>query len=141
MTQSNQGDDRSNDHPARLAGDGAPSDGSRDGASYNDQGDLTGPDSPAGARAHGAEAGEGHGDDLADRLGGDRADAGMSGAGAATGDMSAGRSEPAGADTPYVPSASDPGGMGGVGVSGATGTGRPPGGVSPIDPDRGDESD
>jgi hypothetical protein len=137
MTES-QDNDRSSDHPARLAGDGAPSDGSRDGASYNDQGDLTGPDSPAGARAHGAEAGQGQGDDLADRLGGDRTFAGMSGAGAATGDMRADRSEPADADTPYAPSVGDPGGMGGPGVAGATGTGRPPGGVSPIDSDCGD---
>lgn len=110
----------------------APTGGSR-GATYNDQGDLTGPDSE---RAEAPAAGEGQGDDLADRLGGE------AGTGAAiplgragSGDMDDGLSEQTGEDAPARGTGDDagaPGGMGGV--HGRTGTAqdRPPGGNSPV---------
>jgi hypothetical protein len=84
--------------------------------------------------------GEGQGDDLANALGGggSATGAGMTGAGAATGDASAMRSEgggAAGAAGLGGTDAGSPGGMGGVGASGGTGTGRPPGGVSPLPPE------
>ena len=113
----------------------APTGGSR-GATTNDQGDLTGPDSPAGEQAAQPQAGEGQGDDLADRLGGD------AGTGAAiplgragSGDMDDGSSEATGADAPASGTGDDagaPGGMGGV--HGRTGNAqdRPPGGSSPV---------
>jgi hypothetical protein len=72
---------------------GAGADGSR-GATYNDQGDLTGPDSPAGDAAGRRRPEEGQGDDLVDRLGGgEGTGAGLSGAGAETGDLYAADSE------------------------------------------------
>ena len=99
---------------------------------YNDRGDLTGPDSPAGLDAARSATGEGQGDDLVNRLGGERTEAGLSGAGAATGDMSAGRSEPDEPAEPIAPDGGSPGGMGGVHAQGGTGTERPAGGVSPV---------
>ena len=96
---------------------------------------MTGPDSPAGDGFMLNQSG-GQGDDLANRLGGDEGrGTGMSGGGAATGAMDADRSEPAAASGSGAPSGGDPGGMGGVGARGGTGTGRPPGGVSPIQAD------
>ncbi|MBV8687398.1 MAG: hypothetical protein JOZ90_13130 [Alphaproteobacteria bacterium] len=78
----------------------------------------------------------GQGDDTADALGGDpAAGAGLSGAGAATGDGRAGRSESGSGNGLGGPDAGSPGGMGGVGAAGGTGTGRPPGGVSPVPPE------
>ena len=99
---------------------------------------------PDGAK----RAGEGQGDDLANRLGGgERSGAGLA-AGAGSGSLDAGDSTPAGPDPGAgsddanpagpdpgnmglgSPSAGDVGGMGGAGAPRATG--RPPGGVSPI---------
>lgn len=86
---------------------------------------------------------QGQGDDLADALGGGEGEtgAGIAG-GAASGDASAGRSEGGGGAASGLggADAGSPGGMGGVGVAGGTGTGRPPGGVSPLqnDPNSGD---
>lgn len=119
---------------------GPASNGSLASGTYNEQGNLTGPDSPAGEGAAGDAGGEGQGDDLANRLGGSEGSgAGTSGAGAATGDMDADRSEASddsasgtagagGAD------AGSPGGMGGVRSQGGAsgGSDRPPGGVSPM---------
>lgn len=80
--------------------------------------------------------GEGQGDDLADRLGGGEGrGTGMSGGGAATGAMDDDRSEPDAPVESLAPSAGDPGGMGGVRAQGGTGTGRPPGGTSPVQAD------
>ena len=81
---------------------------------------------------------EGQGDDLVNRLDGDRTLAGLSGAGAATGDMSAGRSEPDEPAEPIAPDGGSPGGMGGVHAQGGTGTERPAGGVSPVQDHDGD---
>lgn len=121
--------------PGGASGNGPAANGSLGSGTYNDRGDVTGPDSPAGANA-GASGGEGQGDDLANRLGGDsNRGTGMSGAGAVTGNMGAASSEASGArdrDAAGTPSAGDPGGMGGVRAQGGTGTGRPPGGVSPL---------
>jgi len=76
---------------------------------------------------------EGQGDDLADRLGGGEG----GGAGAnASGDASPTRSEGGGGTGLGGIDAGSPGGMGGVGARGGTGTGRPPGGVSPVESDR-----
>lgn len=118
---------------------GPAANGSFASGTYNDRGNMTGADSPAGADVAPDAGGEGQGDDLANRLGGVEArGAGMSGGGAATGDMSADRSEADGANAQNIAGtggtdAGSPGGMGGVHArSGATGTGRPPGGVSPI---------
>lgn len=99
-------------------------------STYNDRGDVTGPDGLVGEAASRQD----QGDDLANRLGGGSgAGAGMAGGGAASGAMSEGRSD--GDDTPDpdaagVPSGGDPGGMGGVRAQG--GAGRPAGGVSPL---------
>jgi hypothetical protein len=81
-----------------------------------------------------ATSGEGQGDDLSNRLGGTGPGAGMSGASAATGDMSAGRSE-ADDDAPETnaPGGGDPGGMGGLATRGSRSTAG--GGVSPIQRD------
>jgi hypothetical protein len=109
--------------------------GSFGSGTYNERGDVTGPDSPAGEAAK--LGGEAQGDDLANRLGGgDDTRSGLSGAGAATGDMDADRSEPSGVSAQDAagaggPSAGDVGGMGGV-RGHTAGSGRPPGGVSPI---------
>jgi hypothetical protein len=104
--------------------------GSHATGSYNQAGDLTGPDSSA-VNLAAVEAGEGQGDDLANRLGGgEGGGSGMSGGGAATGSAEAGRSEGGGGASGYTPSAGAPGGMGGVG-----GAGKAPGGVSPIPKD------
>ena len=114
---------------------GAGANGSLGSGTYNERGNVTGPDSPAGQGAGQVPEGAGQGDDLANRLGGDAGrGTGLSGAGAATGNLGADRSEAsaAGAAGAGGPSAGDPGGMGGAGASGGTGTGRPPGGVSPL---------
>ncbi|HEY0411562.1 MAG TPA: hypothetical protein VGD66_00280 [Allosphingosinicella sp.] len=66
-----------------------------------------------------------------DELGGDPA-SGSGLAGAATGDARAGRSEGGAGNGLGGADAGSPGGMGGVGARGGTGTGRPPGGVSPL---------
>jgi hypothetical protein len=116
--------------------DGPAANGSLGSGTYNERGDVTGPDSPAGAEAD-LQASEGQGDDRADQLGGGRGEGtGMTGASAVSGDMSASRSEASGSRDPdanAAPSAGDPGGMGGVRAQGGTGTGRPPGGVSPLE--------
>lgn len=118
--------------------------GSFASGTYNERGDVTGPDSPAGEAAGRFAAGEGQGDDLANRLGGgENARTGLTGAGAASGDMDADRSEGIDASTQNAagtggPDAGSPGGMGGVRAQGGTGTGRPPGGVSPIQGERQD---
>ena len=106
--------------------------GGTTGAASMTGGNLTGPDSPAGLDAARSATGEGQGDDLVNRLGGERTEAGLSGAGAATGDTSAGRSEPAEPAEPSAPDAGSPGGMGGVHAQGGTRTNRPAGGVSPV---------
>jgi len=115
---------------------------------YDTRGDVTGPDSPAGADFDPqASGGEGQGDDLANRLGGGGTRSGVTGAGAATGAMDAGRSERTDASAQNAtgaggPDAGSPGGMGGVHAkSGATGTGRPPGGVSPMQMDQQQDED
>lgn len=123
---------------ARQTGGTTGSGGSLGTGTYNDQGNLTGPDSPAGVDATTSAGGQGQGDDLVNRLGGERAGGGLSGAGAATGDTSAGRSEPVESAEPVAPDAGSPGGMGGVHAQGGTGTDRPAGGVSPV-PDRNDD--
>lgn len=102
-------------------------------------------DNPQAALATGDSGGkaqaERQGDDVANRLGGsDGTGAGLTGAGSASGDMRAGRSEPSDASTQEAagagaPSAGDVGGMGGVrGHTGASS--RPPGGMSPVQADR-----
>ena len=106
--------------------------GGTTGAASMTGGNLTGPDSPAGSDAGRSATGEGQGDDLVNRLDGDRTLARLSGAGAATGDMSAGRSEPDEPAEPIAPDGGSPGGMGGVHAQGGTGTERPAGGVSPV---------
>lgn len=113
--------------------------GSLASATFNDRGNVTGPDSPAGDELAQGPQGEGQGDDLANRLGGGEAESGaLFGDRAASGDMRAGRSEPADAGDPSIgPSAGDVGGMGGV-HGHTAGTGRPPGGMSPVQPDRDD---
>jgi len=117
---------------------GPAANGSFGSGTYNGQGRVVGPDSPAGAEAGLDAGGEGQGDDLANRLGGDAArGAGMTGAAAVTGDIEAGRSErdeapAAGAAGAGGPDAGSPGGMGGARARGGIGAGRPPGGVSPI---------
>lgn len=112
--------------------------GSLGTGTYNDRGNLTGPDSPAGSDATSSASGEGQGDDLVARLGGERTRGGLGGAGAATGDASAGRSEPAEQAEPIAPDAGSPGGMGGVHAQGGTGAERPAGGVSPVQDRDGD---
>ncbi|HEX8442389.1 MAG TPA: hypothetical protein VF631_01945 [Allosphingosinicella sp.] len=112
--------------------------GSLASGTYNERGDVTGPDSPAGAGEGESREGEGQGDDLANRLGGGAGrGTGLTGAGGATGDLGADRSERSDASALNAagaggPSGGDPGGMGGVRAQGGTGTGRPPGGVSPV---------
>ena len=116
------------------AGPGA--NGSYGTGTYNNQGDLTGPD---GQTSNEAVPGQGQGDDSANRLGGDQGrGTGMAGGGSVTGDLSASSSEadeerPSAAGTGSDPGA--PGGMGGVRAAGS-GTGRPPGGSSPMSEDR-----
>jgi hypothetical protein len=117
---------------------GPAANGSLASGTYNERGDVTGPDSPAGVGAGTSAQGQGQGDDLADRLGGDAGrGTGLTGAGGATGDLDADRSERSDASAqraagPGGASAGDPGGMGGVHARDGTGTGRPPGGVSPV---------
>jgi hypothetical protein len=114
-------------------GAGTGGQGSLGSGTYNERGDLTGPDSPAGPGTGQVPEGAGQGDDLANRLGGGSGrGTGLTGAGAATGDMGADRSEATGSATINPPSAGDPGGMGGVHAKGGSGTGRPPGGSSPL---------
>lgn len=117
-----------------VAETGPGSAGSLGTGTYDDTGNLTGPDSPAGEKADLDAHGEGQGDDLANRLGGGQGrGVGLSGGGAATGDMSAASSERADAgEEPVATDPGGPGGMGGVRSAGGTGIGRPPGGVSPI---------
>lgn len=117
---------------------GPAANGSFGSGTYNERGRVVGPDSPAGADLELSAGGEGQGDDLADRLGGDEGrGTGITGAGAASGDTDAGRSErteasPAGTAGAGEPDAGSPGGMGGVRQQGGTRAGRPPGGVSPM---------
>lgn len=127
--------------PAGEAGGGAEaergpaSEGSFGSGTYNNRGRVGGPDSPAGSAIPLDAGGEGQGDDLVNRLGGgEGTGAGLSGLGAGTGDMSAARSEGPGGSEPDVPSAGDVGGMGGAAASSA-GSGRPNGGVSPVQGD------
>jgi hypothetical protein len=134
--------------PTGESGGGVPggpaSNGSFGSGTYNERGNVTGPDSPAGADVELDAGGQGLGDDLANRLGGGEGrGTGMSGAGSASGDLDADRSErsgasPAGAAGAGGPDAGSPGGMGGAGVAGGTGTGRPPGGVSPMQSENGE---
>jgi hypothetical protein len=119
---------------------GPASNGSFGSGTYNERGNVTGPDSPAGADLRPDAGGEGQGDDLANRLGGgDGTRAGLTGAGAASGDMGADRSERSDAAAQSAagaggPSAGDVGGMGGV-RGGASPSSRPPGGMSPVQAD------
>ncbi len=110
------------------AGDQGGGSGSLGTGTYNQAGNVTGPDSPGGEA--GEAAGEAQGDDLANRLGGGEGSrSGLTGSAAVSGDMRAGRSEMTGrpAAAGYTPDAGSPGGMGGV-----RGAGKSPGGVSPI---------
>jgi len=79
----------------------------------------------------------GQGDDAADAIGGGVGEtgAGLSGAAAGSGDADPGRSEGGGGDGLGGTDAGSPGGMGGVHAAGGTGTGRPPGGASPVPPE------
>jgi hypothetical protein len=130
--------------PSGEAGGDMPSgpgaNGSLGSGTYNERGNLTGPDSPAGENFM-FTPGEGQGDDLANQLGGGEGrGTGMTGGGAATGAHDADRSRPdpesaLGSAGAGAPSGGDPGGMGGVHAGGGTGTGRPPGGVSPVQAD------
>jgi hypothetical protein len=120
---------------------GPASNGSFGSGTYNERGNVTGPDSPSGADFKGDAGGQGQGDDLANRLGGgDGTRTGLTGAGATSGDMRADRSEATGASAQNAagaggPSAGDVGGMGGVrGHTGASS--RPPGGMSPVQADQ-----
>jgi hypothetical protein len=129
--------------PVGEAGGGAPTgpggQGSLGSANYNERGNVTGPDSPAGSNAAIGLPREGQGEDLANRLGGgDNPRTGLTGAGSVSGDMSADRSEATGEAGAGAPDAGSPGGMGGVHAQGGTGTGRPPGGVSPLQDGQGD---
>jgi hypothetical protein len=88
------------------------------------------------------------GQEIANELGGHGPEgratgAGLTGAGSATGDASAMRSESGAGDGLGGIDAGSPGGMGGVRASGGTGTGRPPGGLSPLanDPHAGESRD
>ena len=116
---------------------GPGSNGSFASGTYNERGNVTGLDSPAGPDATPDAGGEGQGDDLANRLGGgDNSRAGLTGGGAATGNMNADRSEASAASAQDAagaggPSAGDVGGMGGV-RGHTSGRGRPPGGSSPL---------
>lgn len=118
--------------------------GSFASGTYNERGNVTGPDSLAGEAADRVAAGNDQGDDLANRMGsGENARTGLTGAGAATGAMNADRSEGTGAFAQDAAGAGgtdagSPGGMGGVRAQGGTGTGRPPGGVSPLQNEKGD---
>lgn len=124
---------------------GPGSNGALGSGTYNDRGDITGPDSPAGQGAAVDSQGEGQGDDLADRLGGgEDSGTGTSGIGTGSGDMSAGRSEsdvssPNSGAGAIGSDAGGPGGMGGVRSQGgdASGSGRPPGGNSPLQGEEG----
>lgn len=104
---------------------------------YNERGNVTGPDSPAGPDVRLDAAGGGQGDDLANRMGsGGNSRAASTGAGAVTGNMNADRSEISAASAQDAagaggPSAGDVGGMGGV-RGHTSGSGRPPGGSSPL---------
>ena len=130
-----------NSDSIRADANGPAAEGSFGSGTYNERGNVTGPDSPAGSDAalYSAE-GEAQGDDLANRLGGgDNTRTGLTGAGAATGDMRADRSETSGASAPTAagaggPSAGDVGGMGGV-RGHTAGSLRPPGGQSPLQND------
>ncbi|HEX8532693.1 MAG TPA: hypothetical protein VF662_00835 [Allosphingosinicella sp.] len=139
------GMESANGGPNGEAGGGATSgpaaEGSMGSGTYNDRGNVTGPDSPAGSDAQlRVDEGEGQGDDLANRLGGgEGTGAGLTGAGAATGDMNADRSERTKASAQDAagaggPSAGDVGGMGGV-RGHTAGSSRPPGGQSPLQND------
>jgi len=123
---------------------GAGANGSFASGTYNERGNVTGPDSPAGQSVGDAPAGESQGDDLANRLGGgENSRAGLTGGGAATGSMDAHRSEPAGASGlgaagEGAPSAGEVGTMGGAGHDTA-GSGRPNGGVGPLQAETGSD--
>jgi len=119
--------------------DGVPTggvqEGSNDPSTFNDQGRVVGPDSPAGDIGVDGR-GDGQGDDLANRLGGEEGrGTGITGGGAATGDMRSASSDEADADGPREggtggPDAGSPGGLGGV-HDRMQGSSRPPGGSSP----------
>jgi hypothetical protein len=118
---------------------GPASNGSMGSGTYNERGDVTGPDSPAGADLRQATGGGAQGDDLADRLGGGEGSGAGGSAASGSGDMSGGRSEADDGDPDVVtagaggPDAGSPGGMGGARTREGAGTGgRPPGGTSPI---------
>jgi hypothetical protein len=111
----------------------------------DDTGGLTIGDN-ADASAGGDQARSGQ--EIANALGGHGPEgravgAGMTGAGSATGDASAMRSESGAGNGLGGVDAGSPGGMGGVRASGGTGTDRPPGGVSPLqnDPHAGESQD
>jgi hypothetical protein len=134
--------------PVGEAGDGetpgAGGNGSFGSGTYNERGNVTGPDSPAGQQIGGEAGGEGQGDDLANRLGGgDATRTGLTGAGTATGAMDADRSEGPGTGGlggagAGAPSSGDVGGMGGPGRNTA-GSSRPNGGVSPVQAEGGSD--
>jgi hypothetical protein len=106
--------------------------GSFASGTYNERGDVTGPDSPAGQQVDRESAGEYQGDDLANRLGGgEGSGAGLTGAGSASGAMDADRSEGTPTGDAGAPDAGEVGSMGGVGRNTAGST-RPNGGVSPV---------
>lgn len=118
---------------------GEPSGGVQEGslgaATYNDDGRIVGPDSPAGRQAHLRADGDAQGDELADRLGGGEGrGTGLNGAGSGTGDASAGRSAGQSEDRAARGIGEDPGGPGGMGGSRTSirGSSRPPGGESPL---------
>ncbi|MFN3387835.1 MAG: hypothetical protein ACK40O_02820 [Allosphingosinicella sp.] len=108
-----------------------------DGAGRGGGTNSTGPAEAAdAAKAADGGAGEDH-EARVDRLGGGgegarAAGVGTTGAGSATGDASAMRSETGSGDGLGGPDAGSPGGMDGVRAQGGTGTDRPPGGVSPV---------
>jgi len=108
------------------------------GATYNDAGQVVGPDSAAGERADLDARGAGQGDDLANRLGGgEGSGAALSGSGH-SGDMEPGRSDADEGSSGGLggPDAGSPGGMGGVRARGGTENGNPPGGLSPVQADK-----
>jgi hypothetical protein len=124
-------------HPGSLASSNQRSD---DMADQNRDGGTAGTGDREAATASGSVQ-RGDGDDRANALGGGEGrGAGMTGGGSATGDAGQMRSEGGGGDGLGGPDAGSPGGMGGVRAAGGTGTDRPPGGLSPVQPDDEDRS-
>jgi hypothetical protein len=122
--------------------EGSAQEGSSGASTYNDRGRVVGPDSPGGDISR--EASGGQGDDLANRLGGGEGGGAGLNANGASGDMSATSADPTDEDDllragSAGPDAGSPGGMGGV-RSRPDASGRPPGGVSPVQPSRGQDS-